>query len=201
MFRVASDKALRLNHKLVKKLLQNKNIAKSAHYGVSDYLAVSSQLGYKVEGYDYDTLLGEYFRDPDAKAYGLEKITERRFPDFMGYKDIRWPEGFTKAYRKQIEGKKIAVEQAGEVASTTQKMNLARLPWKKMVIYNGADNHVEFLVDESTRKYVNQPLMDVYRDASFVWKWNQIVSHCSIMIGTRNSRRYLSRSVGEWHVS
>lgn len=178
VFKVASDKALRLNHKLVKKLLQNKHIKKSAHYGVSDYLAVSSQLGYEVERYDYDTLLGEYFRDPDTKAYGLEKITERRFPDFMGYKDIRWPEAYTKEYRKQIEGKKISVEQAGEVASTTQKMNLARLPWKKMVMYNGADCHVEMLVYESTKKYVNQPLMDVYRDASFVLHRMEVEPDC-----------------------
>jgi uracil-DNA glycosylase family 4 len=178
VFGVISRRALRLNLKLVKKLLTNKNIKKSAHYGVSDYLAVSSQLGYDVEGYDYDTLLGEYFRDPDAKAYGLEAITTARFPDFMGYKNIRWPEAFTRAYRKALEGKKYDVDKAGEVASNTQKMNLARLPWKKMVMYNGADCDVEYRVDESTRKYVNQPLMDVYRDASFVLHRMEVDPDC-----------------------
>jgi len=164
----ASRKCRRLNKRLVKRLLQNKNIRKSAHYGVSDFNAVVRLLHGNVAAYEYDTLLGEYFRDPDAKAYGLDKIAERRFPDFMGYKDIRWPEAYTEDYRKKIEGKKISVEQAGETAETTQKMNLARLSWKKMVIYNGADCHLECLVDHSTRKYVNQPLMGVYRDASFV---------------------------------
>lgn len=168
VFGVCSGKALRLNHKLVRKLLQNKHIKKCAHYGVSDFNAVKDQLGFEVKRYEYDTLLGEYFRDPDAKAYGLEKVAERRFPDFMGYKDIRWPEGYTEEYRKKIEGKKITLERAGEVASTTGKMNLARLPWKKMVLYNGADDHLEFLVHASTKKYVNPPLMAVYRDASFI---------------------------------
>src|ERR1700722_4080173 len=55
VFGVASRRALRLNHKLVKKLLQNKDIKKAAHYGVSDYLSVSKHLGYEVENYDYDT--------------------------------------------------------------------------------------------------------------------------------------------------
>jgi uracil-DNA glycosylase family 4 len=182
VFGVASRRALRLNHNLVKKLLKNKRIKKSAHYGVSDYLAVSSQLGYEVEGYDYDTLLGEYFRDPDVKAYGLEAITERRFPDFMGYKNIRWPEAFTKAYRKQLEGKKHDVDKAGEIAATTQKMNLARLSWKKMVMYNGADCDVELRVDESTRKYVNQPLMDAYRDASFVLHRMEVDPDCQPLL-------------------
>jgi uracil-DNA glycosylase family 4 len=189
VYGVASSRALHLNHKLVEKLLKNKHIKKSAHYGVSDYLAVSSQLGYEVEGYDYDTLLGEYFRDPDAKAYGLEKITERRMPDFMGYKNIRWPEAFTKAYREQIEGKKIDLDKAGEVAHTTQKLNLARLPWKKTVLYNGADCDVELRVDESTRKYVNQPLMDVYRDASFILHRMEVEPDCQPLFDEKWSKK------------
>lgn len=178
VFHVCSHRALRLNHKLVKKLLQNKHIKKCAHYGLSDYNAVESQLGYKVARYEYDTLLGEYFRDPNAKSYGLEAITERRMPDFMAYKDIRWPEAFTKAYREQIEGKKVSIEAAGVVAHTTQKMNLARLPWKKMVLYNGADCHVEFIVHQTTKKYVNQPLMAVYRDASFILHQMEVDPNC-----------------------
>jgi len=168
VFGVASKECLRLNRKLVIKLLLDKHIKKSAHYGVADAGMAEKLLSTKVEGYEYDTLLGEYFRDPDAKAYGLARVVERRYPDFMGYKDIRWPDAFTEEYRKKIEGKKIAVEQAGEVAQNVGKMNLARLPWKKMVLYNGADCHAEKLIDDSTRKYVNPPLMGIYRDASFV---------------------------------
>ena len=164
----ASRKCRRLNRRLVSKLLLNPRIPKSAHYGVADEDMAQALLGVRVRGFDYDTLLGEFFRDPDAKAYGLAKTAERRFPDFMNYKDIRWPEAFTEDYAKQIEGKKISLDAAGEAAESTHKMNLARLPWDKMVIYNGADCHLEKLIEESTKKYVNQPLMKVYLDASFI---------------------------------
>lgn len=163
-----SRRCRRLNRRLIIKLLKNKKIKKSAHYAVADVTMSERLINTNIENLDYDTLLGEYFRDPDAKAYGLAKIVERRYSNFLGYKDIRWPDAYTEEYRKKLEGKKVTSEQAGETAETTGKMNLARLPWKKMVLYNGGDDDVEKRIELSTEKYVNMPLMGVYLDASFI---------------------------------
>lgn len=42
------------------------------------------------------------------------------------------------------------------------------MPWEKIVLYNGADCHLSKLVEESTKEFVNPPLMRVYIDASFI---------------------------------
>lgn len=161
----ASSECKRLNKKLSRKLLRYRAYKKSFHYGPYDTDAIKKLLGVEVQGYDYDTLIGEFFRDPNARAYGLAAISERRFPNFMGYKDIRYPEAFTLEYSKKVAAKKISASQKVDVADKTGKMNLARLPWKKLVLYNGADCHLEKLVEDSTVKYVNQPLMQVYVDS------------------------------------
>lgn len=163
-----SKEMLRYNRELVIKLLINPRIKKSAHYGISDVDSCKRLLGIRVRSYVTDTLQAAFFYDPDAKAYGLEKITERMYPDFMGYKDIRWPESFTKKFREIHKKNKMMLDAAGELASQMHQMNLARLPWKKMVLYNGADCHVELMLDRDTASRVNPPLMAVYKDASYI---------------------------------
>ena len=164
-----SKEARKLNHKLVKKILRNPAIKKGMHYGVSDCNAVERLLHVKVKGYDYDTQIGEFFYDPNAKKYGLEAVAERKFPDFTGYKDIRAPESFTPEFRKKIEkNKKLTLSAAMQLASKTGQFNLAQLPWPKMVMYNGADCILEKRSEKSTLPHVNPELMRVYLDASFV---------------------------------
>jgi DNA polymerase I-like protein with 3'-5' exonuclease and polymerase domains len=164
----ASRRCRLLNAKLTRRLLRDNNCKKSFHYGPYDTDAIKRLLGTETRGYDYDTLVGEFFRDPNARSYGLAAIAERRFPDFANYKDIRYPEAFTQDYNKEMEHKKLDASKKIEKADKTGKMNLARLPWKKMVLYNGADCHLEKLVEDSTVKHVNQPLMSVYVDSGHV---------------------------------
>lgn len=159
---------LKLNRNLVIRLLRNPKIKKSAHYGISDVDACKKLLGIRVRGYKTDTLQAEFFFDPDAKQYGLENTVARRFPDFMGYKDIRWPHAFTKKFRKMVEKRKMSLDAAGELAAQMHQMNLARLPWPEMVLYNGADCHVEYLIGKTTRKHYHPALMGIYKDASYV---------------------------------
>jgi uracil-DNA glycosylase family 4 len=160
-----SERCRRINEKLTKRLLGDSNCRKSAHYASYDADSTQRLLKVRPRGIDYDTLIGEFFRDPNARAYGLAAIADRRYPDFMGYKDIRYPEAFTYDYSKKVEGKKLSVSQKVDAADKIGKMNLARLPWKKMVLYNGADCHLEKLVEQDTVKYVNMPLMKVYVDS------------------------------------
>jgi uracil-DNA glycosylase family 4 len=167
-----------LNKKLVRRLLRDRNASQSFHYGAYDTDAIKRLLYEDVRGFDYDTLIGEFFRDPNARAYGLAAIADRRYPDFMGYKDIRYPEAFTYDYSKKVEGKKLSVSQKVDAADKIGKMNLARLPWKKMVLYNGADCHLEKLVEQDTVKYVNMPLMGVYVDSGQILYRMQNDTNC-----------------------
>ena len=163
-----SSRCKKLNRKLIRKLLSNPKITTSAHYASHDVKVAKEFFGVKHESTKYDSLLGEFFRDPNAKAYGLAAIANRRFPNFANYKDIRYPEAFTEEYRKKVENQKTEASKKIEKADKTGKINLARLPWKKMVLYNGADCHLEKLVEASTQKYVNPSLMHTYVDSGHV---------------------------------
>lgn len=164
------------NREIVTKLLKYSHIRKAAHYLPSDTDSIKRVLGTRARGFDYDTLLAEYFKDPDAKSYGLDAISQRRYPEFQDYKSIEGPESFTPKFKKFLkEGKnpkkfaKHTLNQLVMLGRSKQGfLNLARMPWKKMVLYNGADCHLEKLVEQDTVKYVNQPLMQVYVDASYV---------------------------------
>jgi uracil-DNA glycosylase family 4 len=174
----ASTRCRHLNKKLVRRLLRDPNIQKSFHFGSSDTDAVRRLLNEKVRGYHYDTLIGEFFRDPNAKAYGLAAIANRRFPNFANYKEIRYPDAYTEDYAKKVANQKLDPSKKMEKADQTGKMNLARLPWKKMVLYNGADCHLQKLIDDSTVKHVNQPLMSVYVDSGHILNRMQHDTKC-----------------------
>src|ERR1043166_8951158 len=80
---------------------------------------------------------------------------------------IRYPEGFK---IDEIDFGKIknpSPEQVVKLGMKQGKMNLARMPWKKMVLYNGADNDLTKRIEVDTRKRVNMPLMQVYKDAAY----------------------------------
>ena len=159
------------NRRNVQRLFTSEGIKKGFHYGISDTNAVRRLLGVTVLGYDYDTLLSSYFKDPNAKKYGLAAIAEQHYPDFLDYKSIEGPDGFTLEYRKLLETPKYAklsLPQQVTLARTKNYLNLARLPWKKMVLYNGADCDLEKRIELDTKKYVNQALMQVYIDAGYI---------------------------------
>src|SRR5262249_24172630 len=54
------------------------------------------------------------------------------------------------------------------MARKSGDINLAQVPWKKLVLYNGADCDVTKRTEICTKKAVNLPLMHVYRDVSVV---------------------------------
>jgi len=173
-----SEDCRRLNVRLTRRLMRDGSIEKSFHFGSSDTSAVRRLLRTDVKGYHYDSLLGEFFRDPNSKAYGLDATANRRYPDFANYKDIRYPDAFTLDYRKKVEKQKLDAAKKVEKADKTGKMNLARLPWEKMVLYNGADCHLSKLIELDTIKYVNPPLMHVYVDSGHILNWMQNDTNC-----------------------
>ena len=157
------------NWKIVKKLLSDKTVRKVFHHGSYDARAITKKMGVKLEGYDYDTEYGEYFFDANAKAYGLASITSRRMPEFAGYKEIVAPEAFTEAFRAKIPKKSVvSLSKRYEAARKQNALNMAQVPWKKMVLYNGADCDVTKRIEITTKKFVNMPLMHVYMDAGFL---------------------------------
>jgi uracil-DNA glycosylase family 4 len=169
------------NRRIVKKLLRYSSIKKSFHFGVSDVDSVKRLLDTRVEGFDYDTLTAEFFKDPNAKAYGLDAIADRRYPNFIDYKSIEGPDAFTHEFKKLLKEKKYAkltLKKQVMLGRRRNAINLARLPWKKMILYNGADCHLEKLVEQDTIKYVHQPLMDVYMDSNYILYRMQREKNC-----------------------
>lgn len=175
----------RLCSKLVKKILRRADIRKCFHHGSYDTKSSREVLGISVRGYDYDTNYAEYLYDPPGggfkrKSYKLDRIADRHFPSFAGYKEIIAPESFTDLFLRTLPKKtRLAIKRReldglplGQLVDNAKKIkngiNLARLPWKKMVMYNGADNDLTKRIEVRTREEVNLPLVHVFRDAAYI---------------------------------
>ena len=156
------------NWRTVQKLLEDENILKIFHHGSYDYLELKKH-GITVNGFDYDTEIGEYFYNPDAKAFGLQAIVDRRFPEFTGYKEVMAPEAMTPEYLATLsKNTKLTISRQFDLAKKKGELNFALVPWKKTVLYNGADCDVSKRIEITTRKSVRLPLMHVYRDAGII---------------------------------
>jgi DNA polymerase I-like protein with 3'-5' exonuclease and polymerase domains/uracil-DNA glycosylase len=60
---------------------------KSMHHGKFD-LKVCRKMGWTVNNYAWDTMLGEHALEEDKKGqYGLKELTKRFYPEFAGYAD------------------------------------------------------------------------------------------------------------------
>lgn len=70
----------------IKAVLESKK-PKSMHHGKFD-LKVCRKMGWTVNGYAWDTMLGEHCLEEDKKGlYGLKELTKRFHPEFAGYAD------------------------------------------------------------------------------------------------------------------
>src|SRR5580698_2456468 len=160
-----SDEDRAFNWKVVRKLLRDPDIKKTLHHGSYDAGVQLNLMNVEMGGFDYDTTFGEYFADPEAKAYGLTKITDRRYPEFAGYKEIVTPEGYTPEFLATLPvNTKMSPSKKYEQARKKNGLNLAQVPWKKLYVYNGADCDVTKRVEISTRERSNDALMHVYID-------------------------------------
>lgn len=157
------------NWKVARKILCDPDIKKALHHGSYDAKVQLELMDVEMQGFDYDTTFGEYFADPEAKAYGLTAITDRRFPEFAGYKEIVTPECYTEEFLATISpNSRMSPTKKYEQARKKNGLNLAQVPWPKMVVYNGADCDVTKRVEVSTRKRSNPALMHVYIDSSYL---------------------------------
>ena len=86
------------NQEIAKRILVDEGIKKVFHHGSYDVLEIEKRIGCQIRSFDYDTEIGEYFFNPDAKAFGLQRIADRTYPEFAGYKDILAPEAITSEF-------------------------------------------------------------------------------------------------------
>lgn len=164
-----TERVRRYNRKIVRRILSSSHFKKALHHGSADSQMGRSLVGCPLNGYDYDTEYGEYFKFPDAKSYGLTAIANRRFPEFAGYKEIIVPDALTDVVRQSKKIDKLNPAQLLDLGRrTTGGMNYALIPWKKMLLYNGADCDLTKRVELSTDGSAPHALMRVYRDAGFV---------------------------------
>jgi uracil-DNA glycosylase family 4 len=133
---------------LLRAFMEDPRIFKVMHHGSSDARGLRDQLGIKVRGYRFDTNYSTYLKWPHQKAYGFDALSQSRFIEFCGYKDIVKP-----YFELNVKGK---------IASA----NFAKIPLKIMRLYNGADCDITKRAELATSK-VNLPLLTAYTDAAF----------------------------------
>lgn len=143
--------------RIVRSILSNPNVKKVCHHGSHDQPESEKLLGGRFRSYDFDTNYSEYFKWPGRRSYALAEITKVRFPEFSGYKEVIMPEAAPEGWTYQK-------------ASKAGKLNFAKIPWKKLVLYNGADCDLTKRIEKSTQD-VALPLLKVYQDAAFTLDW------------------------------
>lgn len=160
------------------RILQDEAVKKVMHYGCSDWNKLAELEDIIVAGYTHDTNLSEYLRFSDQKSYGLDAITERRFPQFSGYKLLPVPEMMAAAeqvwLKEHPEKKKSpAVFRATLQAQLTylernKGYHLRHVSLETLRLYNGGDCDITKRLEVDNRKHVPQALMSLYIDLSFV---------------------------------
>lgn len=162
---------------VAKRILEDGKIQKALHFGCSDDSELADREGVYMEGFTHDTNLSEYFRFSNNKAYGLDAISESRFPEFSGYKLVRVAE-VMEAHRKEWQAanpdKKLpAVFRAGLEAQSkyidrNHLLHLRHLSLDTLRLYNGADCDLTKRIEISNNKHVPQALMSLYIDLSYL---------------------------------
>jgi uracil-DNA glycosylase family 4 len=163
---------------IAKELLEDAAIAKTFQYGCSDVEGLAAD-GVTVQGYRHDTNLSEYLRFSDVKAYGLDAIAERRFPEFSGYKLVRTRPMVEAAARKYLEenpGKDLpkilrsdsSLEAQDKWLETNRELHLRHLSLNDLRLYNGADCDLTKRIELSNRKKLPEALVRLYIDLNFL---------------------------------
>ncbi len=160
------------------RLLEDEAVKLAMHYGCSDVNKLAELENITVTGYTHDTNLSEYLRFSDQKSYGLDAITERRFPQFSGYKLIIVPEMIQAAEQKWFKANPDKKKSPAVFRSTPQaqltylernkQYHLRHVSLETLRLYNGADCDVTKRLEVDNRKHVPQNLMSLYIDLSFV---------------------------------
>jgi DNA polymerase-1 len=140
--------------KVVMFLLSDPNIRKSCHHGSYDVGNTPKLLGCAFEGYDYDTNYAEYFRFPGRRSYALAEVAAVRYPDFTGFKEIIMPYAAPEGM-------------SHDKANKAGALRFAKVPWKNLVLRNGADADLTKRIEVSTKALVSMPLLHMYMDAAF----------------------------------
>lgn len=157
---------------VAQRILENPEIKKVFHYGCSD-VSVLEKAQVKVRGYTWDTNFSEYLWYPDAKAYGLGEVAERRFQQFSGYKSIIVDDLFDAI---PAEVKVPSAVLRGSYQSKVDwlvshdQFHLSRLRPDTLRLYNGADCDLTKRIEIDLKKKVPQALVRLYIDLSFVLK-------------------------------
>jgi uracil-DNA glycosylase family 4 len=152
-----------------KNLLEDEAIKKALQYGCSDTLKLKQYLDIDVKGFDHDTHLSEYLRFPDAKSYGLDKIAMRRFPDFGSYWAIVAADmiaGLGDLVPEAV--KRNTLSKQYDWLEKNRCIDMSKLSLEALRLYNGADCHLTKLIEVSNKKHVNEALLRVYIDLSYI---------------------------------
>lgn len=119
-------------------------------------------------GYTHDTYFSEFLRFSDLKAYGLDEIVQRRFPQFGNYWTIIAEEmlvGVPDVPAKITSG--TAAEKYKYVGDN-KLFHIGKLSLATLTMYNGADCDVTKRAEAQNRKKIPQALMALYIDLGYL---------------------------------
>jgi DNA polymerase I-like protein with 3'-5' exonuclease and polymerase domains len=142
------------------------------HYGCSDKYKLALAYGIEMPGFDFDTLLAEFFAYPDRKSFGLSGIADARYPEFAGYKTmilphILKPEAYdVKVCQSMLDKKDMNA--LYKWIFKTGMFSFSLIPIDVLIAYNGADCDLALRVYKDTYDKISLPLMKIYVLMSFL---------------------------------
>lgn len=150
---------------VLEKLLGDSKIEKALQYGCSDVAKLWKQAHIRVRGWTHDTMLSEYLRWSDRKAYGLVAIYTARFPMFSGYEMV--------VVDEMLQGvdvpPKIAngsLEERYKFLEGSKLFSIAKLSIETLTLYNGGDCDLTKRIEMDNKKHISSALMRLYIDLS-----------------------------------
>jgi uracil-DNA glycosylase family 4 len=171
-----SDRVRAKMLEIVASLLEDKNIPKVLHHGVSDDEVSREMFGVKISNYHSDTEISSFFNDPNRKQYGLKGLADTEFPEFSGYASVIIPYAIPKELPEDASDelkKKFALlpkktpQEQYDWCRARGYLRYSQVPLKQLLLYNGADSDLCKRLQLKT-KHVSAPLMRVYVDAAWV---------------------------------
>lgn len=146
-------------------LLEDEKVEKALQFGCSDVSKLWTKERLRVNGWTHDTMLSEYLRFSDRKAYGLVATYTSRFPEFSGYEmvvtddmlaGVELPDRITNG----------TLEERYKYMESARLFSITKLSLDTLRLYNGGDCDLTKRIEVSNKKHVSDELMHLYVDLS-----------------------------------
>jgi DNA polymerase len=131
---------------MIATFMADASVRKAGWWGIFDVEKLENLLDIRVRNYATDGLITEYLSYPNRKDYRLDTVSSLRFPEFMSYKDVIYPQAL----------------------GDDDFPHMSRVPVKKLMLRNCGDADLTRRASLSTVKQHNPVLVSMLIDAAFM---------------------------------